>query len=68
MIPFFKIKGMLTGKPPLFTTESLKAVVESNPYISCEKAKRELRYKVTPIDKTLADTLVWFRDNGYFDS
>ncbi len=65
LIPVFKFQSKLTSKPPLFTNESLKVLAESNPYVSSEKAKRELGYSVTPVDKSIKDTLAWFGENGF---
>lgn len=65
LIPIFNIQSKLTNKPPLLTNESLDALVESNPYISCEKAKSELGYSVSPVDASITDTLAWFGENGF---
>jgi dihydroflavonol-4-reductase len=65
LIPVFKLQSKLNHKPPLFTNESLKVLTESNPYVSSEKAKRELGYSVTPVDKSIKDTLAWFGENGF---
>ncbi len=49
---------------PIITTASLNALV-SNRNIRHDKATRELGYHPRPISQTLADTVKWFRDNGY---
>jgi dihydroflavonol-4-reductase len=59
------VEGMslLTGKRPLYTSVSLRAL-RSNRRISHEKASRELGYKPRPFRESLADTLRWFVENG----
>jgi dihydroflavonol-4-reductase len=63
---FFKVTSKLTGKQPLYTSMSLKAL-QDNRSISHEKAERELGYKSRPLKDTLEDTLRWFRENGKLD-
>jgi dihydroflavonol-4-reductase len=62
-VPAVSVFSMLTGKTPLYTSFSLKAV-QSNHHISYQKASRELGYQPRPFHETIADTLQWFRDNG----
>lgn len=62
--PFVTAFSQATGKRPLFTTASLKALA-SNRSISHAKATRELGYQPRPIRETFADTLQWFKENGY---
>ena len=64
LLPYFKIEGMLKKKPPVFSKASLKILSESNPNVSSQKAKDVLGYSVTPIDKSLKDTLSWFAKHG----
>jgi nucleoside-diphosphate-sugar epimerase len=35
--------------------------------INSARASRDLGYRPRPFEKTLADTLRWFFDNGYLD-
>jgi dihydroflavonol-4-reductase len=64
MLPFFKLQSVLTGKPAIFTKESLKALSESNPNVSSRKAEKDLGYTKTEIDKSIKDTLIWFGKHG----
>jgi dihydroflavonol-4-reductase len=59
------IKGIshLSGKRPLYTDVSLRAM-KSNRQISHEKATREFGYRPRPFRETLSDTLRWFEENG----
>ncbi len=50
---------------PKFTVYSVKTV-NSNSYISHEKATRELGYNPRPINKTINDNIQWFKEKNYF--
>ena len=65
LMPIFQMQSQLANKPPIFTRESLKALLESNPFISSEKAARELGYSKTPVDVALKKTLDWFNYKGW---
>jgi dihydroflavonol-4-reductase len=64
--PIVTLSSRLIGARPIFTTASLTALV-SNHHILHEKATRELGYKPRPIRDTLADTIQWFKDNGFLN-
>jgi len=55
--------GHLTGRQPLYTTVSIRAL-ESNRNISHDRATRELGYQPRPLQETLIDTLHWFVETG----
>jgi len=63
-VPFAAAVARLSGKRPLFTSVSLRAL-RSNHNISHERASRDLGYKPRPFNETITDTLRWFEDNGY---
>jgi dihydroflavonol-4-reductase len=63
---FFKVMSKLTGKQPLYTAMSLRAL-QDNRSVSHEKATRELGYQTRPFRDTLEDTLRWFRENGQLE-
>ncbi|RPJ09913.1 MAG: NAD-dependent epimerase/dehydratase family protein [Spirochaetaceae bacterium] len=65
-VPFFGIMSWFSKKQPLFTHDSLATLLHHRD-VSWEKASRELTYSPRPIKETLADTVNWFRDNGYHD-
>lgn len=54
--------GWLTGKELLFTNETIE-ILNSNPFVSCEKAQRELGFTRRPIYETIADTIRWLIQN-----
>lgn len=59
-LPFAALAAKLTGNEPLYTSESLNNIRSSNKNISNLKARNELGFTCTPIEKTLADTFEWF--------
>lgn len=67
LVPVFRGVAWVSGKPPLLTRESLRALVESNPQVSSRKAAEELGYTRTPAERTIADTIAWFRQAGRID-
>ena len=64
--PFFTGFARATGKRPLYTSVSLKALC-SNHSISHQKATDELGYHTRPFRDTIIDTMHWFKENGYYD-
>jgi dihydroflavonol-4-reductase len=62
-VPLTTLIARWTGKRPLYTTVSLKALA-SNRMISCDKATRELDYHPRPFADTIKDTLDWFSNYG----
>jgi dihydroflavonol-4-reductase len=60
---YFKVASKITGKQPLYTSVSLRAL-QDNKHISHEKAVKELDYNPRPLRDTLEDTLRWFHENG----
>jgi dihydroflavonol-4-reductase len=56
----------IRGKRPQFTPISMNEL-ESNRLISYTKASRELGYKPRPLERTIADTIDWFKRNGFLN-
>jgi dihydroflavonol-4-reductase len=52
---------ILSKTKPLFTKYSID-VLASNSLVSSEKAKRELGYSARPINESLADAIIWFKE------
>lgn len=63
--PFFKVFSSVTNKQPLYTYQSLDILVNSPVNISNVKAKKELGYEPRPLEQTLRDTFVWYRENNF---
>lgn len=64
-LPFISIFSKLTGGVPLYTSESLTIIKQSNKMISNEKARNELGFKPRPIRETIKDIFEWFEKEGY---
>jgi len=62
-VPFIKGVARLTGKPPLYTAESL-AALRSSPRIDRSKAARDLGYVAGPIAESIRDSYRWFAEAG----
>ena len=64
--PFTAAFAQLTGKRPLYTSASIRALC-SNRNISHERAARDLGYHPRPLRETVVDTFRWFEENGYLE-
>ena len=62
-IPFLKIWAVINKTSPLYTYESLKILISNSKNISNKKALEELDFSPVPFDKTLEDTVNWFKKN-----
>lgn len=54
----------LTRTKPRFTSYSID-VLCSNSMISSEKARRELGFATRSVRESIADAILWFKENGY---
>ncbi len=61
--PFFRIISSVTGREPLYTSQTLDILVNSPVKISNAKARRELKYKPRLLADTLKDTFSWYDEN-----
>jgi dihydroflavonol-4-reductase len=66
-LPIIKMVAAIQKKEPLYTVEALDALFTGNRMISSEKARTSLNYKVRPLEETVYDTFLWFKNNGYLD-
>lgn len=62
-VPFVAAWSRVSGAPPVYTSESLKAL-RHHRLISSAKAEQELGYTSRPLAETIADTCAWFRGAG----
>ena len=53
----------ITGKPPLFTTYTLR-VLRGNRSVNHEKATRDFGYAPRDLQRTVRETLLWFKESG----
>lgn len=63
-LPFIMLHSRITGRTPLYTHESLVAIGEGNRNISHAKARSELGFNPRPLEETMKDLIIWFRETG----
>lgn len=61
--PFITVYDRIRRRRPLYTSFSIRTL-RTSPYVSHEKASRELGYQPRPLEQSIADTLEWFRQSG----
>lgn len=66
-LPFIQAWAKLSRQHPLYTADSLEILKQSNKKMSHQKAGKELGYHPRPIEKTLKDTLDWFKSEGILE-
>ena len=54
----------LTGRSPLITRQAVRTL-QHDVVPSTQKARRELKFQSRPLEVTLRDEVIWFRENGY---
>lgn len=54
----------LTGRPPLAPLEAVR-MARKRMFVSSAKARRELCFQPSPVDRALDRAICWFRANGY---
>ncbi|MDZ7633598.1 MAG: NAD-dependent epimerase/dehydratase family protein [Bacteroidales bacterium] len=59
------LQATATGGVPLYTSMSLDTLKESHTNIFPVKAARDLNFRSRPFEETMADTILWFRENKY---
>lgn len=64
-LPIVKLMASVNKRDPLYTIEAMEALYTGNKNISSDKAKQQLCYTVQPFEKTILDTLTWFKKIGY---
>lgn len=64
-VPFIKAWYTMMKEHPLYTSASLDIVKSGSHLITSKKAEDALKYSVRPIEETLADTISFFRKNGF---
>lgn len=64
-LPFVKLYGKISKTEPLYTNESLTALIVGNKEIDNSKAREQLGHTVRPIEETLADCYAWLKENNF---
>jgi dihydroflavonol-4-reductase len=65
--PFLKFYYSVINGKPIYTSQSLNLLINSPKNISFEKAKKELGYIPRPLEQTLRDTYVWYKENKHLN-
>ncbi len=63
-LPFIKLLAGIKKQAPLYTKESLDALVYGNKKIDYSKAVNELGYTCRPIKETIIDSINWYKNAG----
>ncbi len=63
-LPVITWLAAIKKEEPLYTHESLGALLNGNKHINCEKAMRDLGYQCRPLKDTVRDTIRWYREKG----
>jgi dihydroflavonol-4-reductase len=63
-LPFILLFSKLTGRVPLYTSESLSIIINASKNISSRKARKELGFNPRPVKETIEDLFTWFGQNG----
>jgi len=63
-LPFILLFSKITGRTPLYTSESLTIIMGASRKISSLKAQQELGFSPRPVKNTVEDLFTWFRENG----
>jgi dihydroflavonol-4-reductase len=63
-LPFIQLMAVIKKQEPLYTKESLGALLHGNKNISYAKAMNELGYSCRPLAETVSDVINWYRKSG----
>jgi dihydroflavonol-4-reductase len=63
--PFLNLHARFTHKTPLYSSVSVQTLKNSHKNISGEKARSVLGFNPRPFAETIADTILWFKENNY---
>ncbi len=64
--PVAALHARVTGRRPLYTSESLR-ILRGHRHVRSDKAMRELGHAARPLRETIADTFAWFGEAGVLD-
>jgi dihydroflavonol-4-reductase len=64
-LPFITLYSKITGVDPLYTSESLTIIKQSNKMISNLKARQELGFNPRPVQDSIRDIFEWYKEIGY---
>lgn len=64
-LPFMKLYSKISGRPPIYTAESLRTIRESCDDIQKDHAAQILNHAPRPLEDTVPDAINWLRQNNY---
>ena len=67
-LPFIKLMAAIKKQEPLYTRESLGALLYGNKKICAGKATNELGYTCRPLAESVKDAIDWYRKAGMLDN
>jgi len=63
-LPFVALQSKISGKPPLYTIESIDILLHGNTRVSSQKARRDLLFNPRPFPDTLRDLIEHLKTLG----
>jgi len=63
-LPFVALQSKISGRPPLYTLESIEILQHSNMRINNNKARRDLLFNPRPCPETLRDLVAHLKELG----
>lgn len=63
VIPFYTVLSKVNGKEPILTPEKYIELTIPK-HVNCEKAIRELDYKITPLEESIRDSYEWLKQEN----
>ncbi len=64
-VPFMALYAQWKNREPLYTNISLNILQSANQHTINDKARRVLSFSSRPLEKSVADTLTWFKKHQY---
>jgi len=59
------LKSKFTGKPPRLTPEMVDLSTRTDVTYACDKAKKQLDYKIIPMEQTVRDCHAWLKRENF---
>lgn len=63
-LPFINLWSIISGRPPLFTRESINILATGHTNISITKAQEQLSFNPRPMEDSIKDILEWYKSQN----
>ena len=63
-LPFIQFYSKISNTEPFYTIESIQSLAEGNKQIDYSKAANQLGHDPRPLEETIADSYIWFKQQG----